>query len=57
MSRICLVYASYLIRYGTSMRHVREVQGATVCLDMAVYLISKVLPVKWHQRYGAKADE
>jgi hypothetical protein len=40
MSRICPVYASYLIRYGTSMEHVRENSETSVSLDVLILLIA-----------------
>jgi hypothetical protein len=36
------------------MRQVREVQGANVSLDLAVYLISTVLHSECYLRYDAK---
>jgi hypothetical protein len=44
MSRICPVYASYLLRYGTSMKHVREIHGACINLDIAVLVSAMPLP-------------
>jgi hypothetical protein len=45
MSRICPVYASYLIRYGTSMKHVRGKGEASISLDLDVLCIKIDLPV------------
>jgi hypothetical protein len=40
MSRICPVYASYLIRYGTSMEHVRGNSETSISLDVRVLLLA-----------------
>jgi hypothetical protein len=40
MSRICPVYASYLKRYGTSMKHLRSNSETSISLDLPVLLIA-----------------
>jgi hypothetical protein len=44
MSRICPVYASYLIRYGTSMEHLRNKHRGSIYLDAAVFIFSESFP-------------
>ena len=44
MSRICPVYASYLIRYGTSWKHVRNKYRGSIYLDAAVFIFSESFP-------------
>jgi hypothetical protein len=39
MCRICPVHASYLIRYGTSMKHLRDNSERSISLDLPVLLI------------------
>jgi hypothetical protein len=40
MSRRCPVYASYLKRYGTSMKHVRDNSETFISQDVPVLLIA-----------------
>jgi hypothetical protein len=45
MPRICPVYAPYLLRYGTSMEHVRNIPGASTYLGSLGHIFFQALSI------------
>jgi hypothetical protein len=50
MSHICPIYASYLLRYGTSTRQLRNNSETSISLDLTALLLAILLA------FGGESD-